>query len=132
MKEDQLNIDETTLSVDLIDATEAVKDSRFADALKLLSKVKEVILQAGFQNFPTKIGYIQCESISNNVIDLLLVSKRITPLNKNKTPKEATKEDNLNTTISAPTRPPIAVPVKSPATIPSAGSIPVFTNRANT
>ncbi len=36
MKEDQLNIDETTLSVDLIDATEAVKDSRFADALKLL------------------------------------------------------------------------------------------------
>ena len=37
MKEDQLNIDETTLSVDLIDATEAVKESRFADALKLLT-----------------------------------------------------------------------------------------------
>ena len=37
MKEDQLDIDETTLSVDLIDATEAVKDSRFEDALKLLS-----------------------------------------------------------------------------------------------
>ena len=66
------------------------------------------------------------------MIDLLLVSKRITPLNKNNTPKEATKEDSLNTTMRAPTRPPIAVPVKSPATIHSAGSIPVFTNNANT
>ena len=37
MKEDQLNTDETTLSIDLIDATEAVKESRFADALNLLS-----------------------------------------------------------------------------------------------
>ena len=39
MKEDQLNIDETTLSVDLIDATQAVKESRFEDALNLLSIV---------------------------------------------------------------------------------------------
>ncbi len=37
MKEDQLNIDETTLSVDLIEATQAVKESRFDDALNLLS-----------------------------------------------------------------------------------------------
>jgi len=36
MKEDQLNIDETTLSIDLSDATEAVKESRFEDALNLL------------------------------------------------------------------------------------------------
>ena len=36
MKEDKLNIDETTLSVDLSDATEAVKESRFEDALNLL------------------------------------------------------------------------------------------------
>ena len=36
MKEDQLDIDETTLSVDLSDATEAVKESRFEDALNLL------------------------------------------------------------------------------------------------
>ena len=33
MKEDQLSIDETALSVDLSEATEAVKESRFEDAL---------------------------------------------------------------------------------------------------
>ena len=39
MKEDQLNIDETALSIDLSDATQAVKESRFEDALNLLSIV---------------------------------------------------------------------------------------------
>ena len=39
MKEDKLNIDETTLSVDLSEATEAVKEARFEDALNLLSIV---------------------------------------------------------------------------------------------
>jgi predicted translin family RNA/ssDNA-binding protein len=36
MKEDQFNLDETTLSIDLSDATQAVKESRFEDALNLL------------------------------------------------------------------------------------------------
>ena len=36
MKEDKLNVDETTLEVDLSDATEAVKESRFEDAHNLL------------------------------------------------------------------------------------------------
>tara|TARA_B100000959_G_scaffold255027_1_gene287104 strand:- start:1145 stop:3175 length:2031 start_codon:yes stop_codon:yes gene_type:complete len=36
MEEDQLNIDETTLSVDLTEATDAVKESRFEHALNLL------------------------------------------------------------------------------------------------
>jgi len=39
MKEEKLNIDETTLSVDLSEATEAVKEARFADASNLLSIV---------------------------------------------------------------------------------------------
>ena len=42
MKEDQLNIDETSLSVDLIDATQAVKESRFEDALNLLTIYSEL------------------------------------------------------------------------------------------
>ena len=71
-------------------------------------------------------------SISSSVIDLLFVSKRITPLNKNKTPNDATKDDSLKTTISVPTSPPIAVPVASPARIQSAGSKPALTNKANT
>ena len=36
MKEEQSSLDETTLSVDLSDATQAVKESRFKDALNLL------------------------------------------------------------------------------------------------
>ena len=36
MKEEQINLDETTLSIDLSDATQAVKESRFDDALSLL------------------------------------------------------------------------------------------------
>ena len=36
MKEEQINLDETTLSIDLSDATQAVKESRFEDALSLL------------------------------------------------------------------------------------------------
>ena len=36
MKEEQSSLDETTLSVDLSDATQAVKESRFEDALNLL------------------------------------------------------------------------------------------------
>ena len=36
MKEDQFSLDETTISVDLSDATKAVKESRFEDALNLL------------------------------------------------------------------------------------------------
>ena len=38
MKEDQFSLDETTLSVDLSDATQAVKESRFEDALTVLEK----------------------------------------------------------------------------------------------
>jgi hypothetical protein len=36
MKEEQINLDETTLSIDLSDSTQAVKESRFEDALSLL------------------------------------------------------------------------------------------------
>ena len=36
MEEDQLNIDETTLSVDLSEATDAVKEGSFEHALNLL------------------------------------------------------------------------------------------------
>ena len=36
MEEDQLNIDETTLSVDLSEATDAVKEGSFEHALSLL------------------------------------------------------------------------------------------------
>ena len=39
MKKDKFNIDEATLSVDLNDATQAVKDSRFKDALNLLQTI---------------------------------------------------------------------------------------------
>ena len=39
MKKDKFNIDEATLSVDLNDATLAVKDSRFKDALNLLKTI---------------------------------------------------------------------------------------------
>ena len=39
MKENELNIDETTLSIDLSDATEAVKESRFKHALNLLENI---------------------------------------------------------------------------------------------
>ena len=39
MKKDKFNIDEATLSVDLNDATQAVKDSRFKDALNLLKTI---------------------------------------------------------------------------------------------
>ena len=44
MEEDNLNIDETVLSVDLSEATEAVKEARFEDALNLLSIVLKIIL----------------------------------------------------------------------------------------
>ena len=36
MKEEQSSLDETTLSVDLSDATQAVKEGRFENALNLL------------------------------------------------------------------------------------------------
>ena len=39
MKEEELSIDETTLSIDLSDATEAVKESRFQYALNLLDNI---------------------------------------------------------------------------------------------
>ena len=39
MKENELNIDETTLSIDLSDATEAVKESKFKHALNLLENI---------------------------------------------------------------------------------------------
>ena len=39
MNEDELSIDETTLSIDLSDATEAVKESRFQYALNLLDNI---------------------------------------------------------------------------------------------
>ena len=41
MKEDKFNADATTLSVDLSEATQAVKDNRFQDALTLF----EIILK---------------------------------------------------------------------------------------
>ena len=39
MEKDQLNIDETTLSVDLSEATDAVRDGSFEHALKLLKVI---------------------------------------------------------------------------------------------
>ena len=36
MNDDQFDLDETTLSVDLSNATQAVKESRFEDAFNLL------------------------------------------------------------------------------------------------
>ena len=41
MKEDKLNTNEATLSVDLSEATQAVKENRFEDALNLF----EIILK---------------------------------------------------------------------------------------
>ena len=65
------------------------------------------------------------------MIDFLLISK-ITPLNRNKTPKEATSDDKRKTTIKVPTNAPIAAPVKIPATKQIAGSTPFLTNKAKT
>ena len=53
-----------------------------------------------------------------------------TPLNKNNTPREATKDDSRKTTINVPTSAPIAAPVKTPATKQIAGSTPFFTSKA--
>ena len=39
MEEDQLNIDETTLTVELSEATDAVKDGSFEHALNLLKVI---------------------------------------------------------------------------------------------
>ena len=66
------------------------------------------------------------------MIDLLFVKSSMTPLNKNKTPSEATKDDSRKTTINVPTNAPIAAPVKTPATKQIAGSTPFLTNNANT
>ena len=65
-------------------------------------------------------------------MDLLLDNKRITPLNKNNTPSDATREESLNTTINVPTRAPIAAPVKIPRTKQIAGSTPFLTSKAKT
>ena len=69
MKEDQLDIDETTLSVDLIDATEAVKDSRFEDALKLL----RIILK----EHPDHIDSLYLAAVSTRYLKKLMIQKNI-------------------------------------------------------
>ena len=46
MNDDQFDLDETTLSVDLSNATQAVKESRFEDAFNLLKVLlKDLALQ---------------------------------------------------------------------------------------
>ena len=81
---------------------------------------------------PTSIGYIQCVSISKRVIDRLFVETNKKPLIKNKTPNEATRDESLPNTISAPTAAPTIAPVQTPPKKAIAGSIPAVTNNAKT
>ena len=68
MKEDQFNIDETTLSVDLSDATQAVKESRFEDAIRLLN----VILKEN----PTNIDSLYLAAVSTRFTKNFKESKK--------------------------------------------------------
>jgi tetratricopeptide (TPR) repeat protein len=76
MKEENLNIDETNLSVDLSDATQAVKDNRFEDAISLL----RVILKENPKNIDSlylaavSTRYLKKFKESKKYIDDLLVN----------------------------------------------------------
>ena len=69
MKEDKLNVDETTLEVDLSDATEAVKESRFKDALNLL----KIILK----DHPDNIDSLYLAAVSARYLKKFDDSKKI-------------------------------------------------------
>ena len=60
MKEDKFNADEATLSVDLSEATQAVKDNRFEDALMLF----EIILK----DHPNHIDGLYLASVSSRYL----------------------------------------------------------------
>ena len=60
MKEEQINLDETTLSIDLSDATQAVKESRFEDALSLL----KVLLK----EYPNHIDILYLSAVSTRFL----------------------------------------------------------------
>lgn len=60
MKEDKFNTDATTLSVDLSEATQAVKDNRFQDALTLF----EIILK----DHPDHIDSLYLASVSSRYL----------------------------------------------------------------
>ena len=60
MSENKLNIDEANLSVDLSDATQAVKDSRFQDAIKGL----KVILK----DHPNNIDSLYLAAVSSRFL----------------------------------------------------------------
>ena len=66
MKEDQFSLDETTLSVDLSDATQAVKESRFEDALNLL----KVLLKEN----PNHIDILYLSAVSTRFLKQFEVS----------------------------------------------------------
>ena len=68
MKEGQFDIDETTLSVDLSDATQAVKENRFEDAIKLLN----VILKEN----PTNIDSLYLAAVSTRFSKKFIDSKK--------------------------------------------------------
>ena len=66
MKEDQFSLDEATLSVDLSDATQAVKESRFEDALNLL----KVLLKEN----PNHIDILYLSAVSTRFLKQFEVS----------------------------------------------------------
>ena len=68
MKEDNFNIDEKTLSVDLSDATQAVKDNRFEDAISLL----RVILK----EHPSNIDSLYLAAVSSRYLKQFKESKK--------------------------------------------------------
>ena len=68
MSEDKLNLDETSLSVDLSDATQAVKENRFEDALKLL----KIILK----DHPSNIDTLYLAAVSSRYLRQFDESKK--------------------------------------------------------
>jgi tetratricopeptide (TPR) repeat protein len=68
MSEDKLNLDETSLSIDLSDATEAVKENRFDYALKLL----RIILK----DHPTNIDTLYLAAVSSRYLRQFDESKK--------------------------------------------------------
>ena len=68
MSEDKLNLDETSLSIDLSDATQAVKENRFEYALKLL----RIILK----DHPTNIDTLYLAAVSSRYLRQFDESKK--------------------------------------------------------
>ena len=68
MSEDKLNLDETSLSIDLSDATQAVKENRFEYALKLL----RIILK----DYPTNIDTLYLAAVSSRYLRQFDESKK--------------------------------------------------------